>query len=143
MLIYTVSVSGAVVQLHFCDNELESISLNKNSKPKCCCNENLPSQKDKSTKHFSKKSCCNESSITLKLNLDQSSNNSLPQLLSLQSLGSLPIITLPVWQNDFLIQKDSIIPFANAPPEGIWQYIPLYKLHGSFVFYDIENISLS
>lgn len=143
MLIYTVSVSGAVVQLHFCDDELESISLNKNNKPNCCCNETTPSQNDKSTKHFSKKSCCNEASITLKLDLDQSSNNSLPQLQILQTTGSLPSIILPVWKNEFFIQKENFFSFANAPPEGIWQNIPLYKLHGSFVLYDTEIDSIS
>ncbi|HTO15389.1 MAG TPA: hypothetical protein VLZ83_06445 [Edaphocola sp.] len=142
MLIYTVSVSGAVVQLHFCGDELESISLNNTNKSKCCCKVDNTIKQDPSAYHFSKQSCCNESTITLKLDLDQTLINSLSQLQLFQTTAAIPSIILPIWHNNFSLKADKITYFSNAPPLGIWQNIPLYKLNNSFVLYDDKFVSI-
>lgn len=134
LFMYSLSVSGSVVQLHFCGNNFKSFSVNKAKEKPCCC----PVKKDtakKNTDQPDEKSCCSQKDVALKIKVDQSSSSNLPQLQVLQ-VGLLPVPEIvPVFeQPEPAAFKIAVYP-ANAPPEGNWQGIPLYKLFQRLTYY--------
>lgn len=134
LLMYTMSVSGSVVQLHFCGEDLRSFSVNAEKAKPCCCPVNDDAKDD--TVFKSKRSCCSQTDLILKIDIDQSNNNGMPQLQFLQS--AIIVDTIPnVFHDPFCatVGSETMNYAANAPPNGNWQQLPLYKLYHSLVYY--------
>ncbi len=127
MFIYLSAVSGIMINLHYCGQELESWNLFA-GKDGCedggCGDESQESD-----------GCCQDKVITAKINADQ--NNIAEIKLKLQPVAWQAVV-MPVQYYSsnvvYVQQHTKTMHHANAPP-GIWQSIPLYKLHSSFTYY--------
>lgn len=130
LILYLVAVSGTMVQLHFCGNELSSWKVNE-QKASCCCGDDAAPVNGKAS--LSEDNCCSDKVITLKIAQDQNAAQGiLLQFATLQS-ATVPgyTIALPV---EIPVAHGQPAYRANAPP-GLWQDIPLYKLHSRFTYY--------
>jgi len=134
LFMYSLSVSGSVVQLHFCGNDFKSFSVNKVEAQSCCCP--VKKTEDKAQKEQSvKKSCCSQKDVALKIQVDQSSSSNVFQLQVLQP-GLLPVAAItPVFEQELTSDFAITVYPANAPPDGNWQGIPLYKLFQRLTYY--------
>ena len=127
MFIYLVAVSGIMINLHYCGQELESWNLfaGKNSCEDGACGD----ESDKSD------DCCKDKVITAKVSGEQ---NSIAAIKLKLQVAEWPVALLPaVYSYNAPVYTSiyrSATNFANAPP-GSWQQIPLYKLHSSFTYY--------
>jgi hypothetical protein len=134
LVLYITAVSGMMIQLHFCGSKLLSWNVNK-AKASCCC-ESTPksTKKNSEVKQQETKGddCCKDKTITLKINQDQNRTSQLQ--LQLGALQTVAMITFSLPQVFALSQNDTHTYHANAPP-GLWQNIPLYKLHARFTYY--------
>jgi hypothetical protein len=133
LFMYSLSVSGSVVQMHFCGQEIESISFLESNKS-CCC----AAAKDKSAdQHISKqdKDCCDNVAISLKISADQHVE-AAKQLQLLQTVAAVPpLLHYAVYEAPYVAGVEQASYDANAPPPGLWQDIPLYKLFQRIVYY--------
>lgn len=135
LVLYLVAVSGMMVQLHFCGSKLSSWNLNE-PKASCCCGDEPEQNRDNGKDKLAVKAddCCSNKIITLKITQDQNKgNNILAQMAALQVALVLPTpvsynLAVPL----FSVTEEAYQ--ANAPP-GLWQGIPLYKLHSRFTYY--------
>ncbi len=131
LILYLTAVSGMMVQLHFCGDKLASWNLNapKNS---CCCE--TPADEPVATLKEKSNSCCVDQVITLKI--DQEQDRATGIFLSFSNYwavvslryGFLPNYTF------YTDKRTENVYYAQAPP-GLWQNIPLYKLHSRFTYY--------
>lgn len=134
LFMYSLSVSGSVVQLHFCGNDFKSFSVNKAGKQACCCPVKKIEGNNKNEQSV-KKSCCSQKDVALKIQVDQSSSSNVLQLQILQP-GLLPLATItPVFEQAIIADFAFTVYPANAPPDGNWQGIPLYKLFQRLTYY--------
>jgi hypothetical protein len=138
LFMYSLSVSGSVVQLHFCKNNIEAITFSAEDYNKCCC---VPKDRESNNTSISElnistaKSCCSDTKIQLAIGLDQSvaqSNWEVLKVLQAQMPDAAVFYTNAPAPTTLFFDKS--FP-ANAPPLGIWQGIPLYKLYSSLVYY--------
>lgn len=136
LVLYLVAVSGMMVQIHFCGAKLSAWNVNE-EKASCCCEESGKESKNSSLnlglKSKNPDDCCSDKTITLKIAQDQSKANDVQ--LQLQSLQ----IVIPQQFRTYALTDLPERPVtqayqANAPP-GLWQNIPLYKLHARFTYY--------
>ena len=135
LVLYLVAVSGMMVQLHFCGSKLSSWNLNE-PKASCCCSDGPEQSRDNGKSKLAVKAddCCSDKTITLKITQDQNKgNNILAQMAALQVALVLPApVSYNVATTLFSVTEEAYQ--ANAPP-GLWQGIPLYKLHSRFTYY--------
>lgn len=131
---YSLSVSGSVVQMHFCGQEIESISFRESSQS-CCC---ATGKKDKSSdQQIGKqdKDCCDNVAISLKISADQHVE-AAKQLQLLQTAVAVPsLLHHAAYEAPYTAAAAQVSYDANAPPPGRWQNIPLYKLFQRIVYY--------
>lgn len=131
LLLYLVAVSGTMVQLHYCGSRLSSWNLNE-AKASCCCSDDKSPVAHKQAS-LSDDDCCSSKVITLKIAQDQ--NRAHAAVFALDGLQ----VVLPVRYISAPVMAIPEVPVqmayrANAPP-GLWQDIPLYKLHSRFTYY--------
>lgn len=126
LMIYLIAVSGVMIELHYCGQELESWQLftkNDGCEDDACGDES--SEND---------GCCKDELVVAKVNQEQE----VASQLVLKLLNSSYDATLPefviVLQGESKEAASQLIHSANAPP-GLWQNIPLYKLHSNFTYY--------
>lgn len=136
LVLYITAVSGMMIQLHFCGSKLLSWNVNK-AKASCCCESGSKSETKKAIaakhKQTKEEDCCKDKTITLKIKQEQNRTTQLQ--LQLGELQTVAMITYSVPQIFALSPTDAHSTYqANAPP-GLWQNIPLYKLHASFTYY--------
>ncbi len=129
LLLYCTAVSGMIVRLHYCGGALSAWAVNA-KETSCCCERNG----NGSTSVLKDDDCCSDKTITFKISQDQYKASSPNQLsfeafaqLILPVVPSVPAVAIRVSESAFTYQ-------ANAPP-GLWQNIPLYKLHARFTYY--------
>lgn len=131
LILYITAVSGMMVQLHFCGDKLASWNLN-NKQNSCCCEST--SADVGGIRIAGPDNCCFDQVITLKIDQDQDkTGNIMPDFSSLFSITTLPGFNIP----GFIFFSDQVnigTCYAHGPP-GIWQNIPLYKLHSRFTYY--------
>ena len=116
MFIYLLAVSGIMITAHYCGQELESWNVYVESDG--CAGDD-----------------CKDEVITAKVSEDQNivtafklklADNSFAAILPQYfSVPDAPAISVAFAANAHM---------PNAPP-GLWQQIPLYKLHSSFTYY--------
>jgi hypothetical protein len=127
MFIYLLAVSGIMVTVHYCGQEMESLSFFSKS-DKCDeteCNDE-PGKSD---------GCCQDKTVAAKVTNEQDAVNAFK--LKLQPIEIVAVLTTKIYsdQNDVRLSAIEAPSYrANAPP-GLWQSIPLFKLHSSFTYY--------
>lgn len=126
MFIYLIAVSGIMIQLHYCGAELESwnVYLENDGCADGFCDEE-PQKAD---------GCCQNKVIAAKVSHDQHTENFIKLKLSAVEwqLTAIPAIA---HHAQIKVHSERIAAHnANAPP-GLWQDIPLYKLHSRLTYY--------
>lgn len=135
LILYLTAVSGMMVQIHFCGSQVSEWSVNK-QKASCCCDSGTQKEDaDQKETNLAAKDddCCSDKTITLKIGQDQNKVSSVQLQLSALQVSILPAFAFP----QFVSVVATATPpayRANAPP-GLWQSIPLYKLHSRFTYY--------
>jgi len=126
-----LAVSGTMIQIHFCDKKVESWTVNT-PKTACCCEEGIASVQQ-STLKIESQDCCSDRTIIAQTVSDQISNTPVQfQFSDLHAIIPAKII-LPEFQLPVSLAANAVFE-SNAPP-GLWQEIPLYKLHQRFTYY--------
>lgn len=124
-MIYLIAVSGVMIELHYCGQELASWQLFA---------ENDGCNSDACSDEPSDDGCCKDELVVAKVNDDQNVAQQLVlKVLAIDYLAQLPQgLLLPE-----RIQGNNTVTVAyssNAPP-GLWQDIPLYKLNSNYIYY--------
>lgn len=131
LVLYLTAVSGMMVQIHFCGDELSSWRLNQ--EPMACCCEDSADGPAHAAAYKPGGDCCSDKTITLKITEDQQKLAEHWSFLQSLQAAPLPAFTFPA----FIFHEASapVAPYAAHAPPGLWQYLPLYKLYGSFTYY--------
>ncbi|WP_276133865.1 HYC_CC_PP family protein [Polluticoccus soli] len=127
MFIYLLAVSGIMISAHYCGQQLESWNVYTESDG---CADDTCSDEPKQ-----EGGCCKDEVITAKVSQDQNFVAAFKLKLIDNSFEAvLPqYFVLPeAVVNTVVVAARANMP--NAPP-GLWQHIPLYKLHSSFTYY--------
>lgn len=126
MFIYLLSVTGMVCYVHYCGPEV--VSVNMYSESDGCedggCGDESEEPDD----------CCKDEVVTAKVTQDHNTF----EVFKLK-LANYADVILPVSYQYEECAACSVhyvtkVQQANAPP-GLWQSLPLYKLHSSFTYY--------
>lgn len=137
LVLYLTAISGMMVQFHFCGSRLSSWNVNQ-PKASCCCSDEAMPAKSSATEATkiafgADDDCCSNKTITLKIAQDQNAAHGISMPLSVLQVAVLPAYTVPVLSK-VIAPVTGTAYQANAPP-GLWQGIPLYKLHSRFTYY--------
>ncbi|RYE24483.1 MAG: hypothetical protein EOP51_07225 [Sphingobacteriales bacterium] len=127
MFVYLLAVSGIMVTAHYCGQEMESLSFF--SKSDQCDESECNDEPGKSD------GCCEDKTVAVKIANEQDAVTAFK--LKLQQFEIAVATQLPVYYNASYVAFSKAAPAANranAPP-GLWQSIPLYKLHSNFIYY--------
>jgi hypothetical protein len=129
MFIYLLAVSGVTINMHYCGSELESWGMYTTHATGCesdnCVDDAAHNDTD----------CCKDEVLAAKITVDHTIADYIAFKLSASEwvLPSLHYITF----------SEKVLPLKaemqtngrpNAPP-GLWQNIPLFKLHSSLTYY--------
>lgn len=136
LFLYSLSVSGSVMQMHFCGNSISSVSFNKQG-ISCCC-EGTKESKSSAPQKIQKedKSCCDDVEISFKISAAHHHTEAAQHLQFIQTAIPAEIVIYHNPATETLVaDKVHLSYFANAPPGGLWQAIPLYKLLHRIVYY--------
>jgi len=129
MFLYLLAVSGVMIHLHYCGSTLESFTFY--TKTDGCGEGECGDESKKSD------DCCKDKVIASKVSVDQHFSDGLK--LKQSPIEDFPAV-VPVL---YSVISSQFIPAcsykttgnqSNAPP-GLWQHIPLYKLHSNFTYY--------
>lgn len=126
MFLYLLAVTGIVVNAHYCGKNLVSWNVFLKANPCGGCDDD----QGKVVSH----KCCKDKQVNAKVTHDQ---NSVSINLQLDAAIHLPADQPQIVFGEMDVPATSEIAFthrANAPP-GLWQNIPLYKLHSRFTYY--------
>lgn len=127
MFIYLLAVSGIMVTAHYCGQQIESLSFFSNTS-KCI-------DGDCDDKSGENDGCCKDKTIAAKVSNDQDAVSAFKLKLQVLEIVTLPSSNTYDISNNFAQSDVSLTAYsANAPP-GLWQQIPLFKLHSNFTYY--------
>lgn len=126
MFIYLLAVSGVMINMHYCGDELESWQVYAEGDG--CADDNctdVPEEED---------GCCKDEVVAAKVNIDQNIVDFFKlKLSSIEWLAPLQIFDFSENTGVHVVAK-YVHCMPNAPP-GLWQNIPLFKLHSSLTYY--------
>ena len=128
LFVYSLSISGMAVQLHFCDGNISSLNLiSKTDGDNCCCSTKEKQKHDKS--------CCGETTATFKISIDQSHQQQMVQFKTISASS----FDIAFWNlNDkfsFITNVDETKKYIDIFNDIGKQKVPLYKLFSSLVYY--------
>jgi len=126
MFLYLLAITGVMVNAHYCGKQL--VSWNVYLKAGDCLGCNDMHGKSKPSK------CCKDKVVAAKVSHEQ---NSVSFKLQLSDAQFMPAGAPQIYfHTNETVYSEALTPAnrANAPP-GLWQRIPLYKLHSSFTYY--------
>lgn len=131
-ILYFVAMSGMMVQMHFCGDQLASWQISE-KQASCCCDSS--EGQSTSTVSVNNNDCCQNKSITLKIHdAQQQAQQIVLNLFEIQT-GSIPTILHHAFiQSTFVCEPILNTYWANPPPDSR-QLIPLYKLHHNYTYY--------
>ncbi|MGN6566987.1 MAG: HYC_CC_PP family protein [Flavipsychrobacter sp.] len=122
LILYLFAMTGSSIRTHYCGRHLMSWNFNGHGKDCGKC--------ERETK---KKKCCNDKVIAAKVSQEQQHANAF--LLNISAHFAVAGNTwAPKMVTSISSPLQHKLPEANAPP-GLWQQIPLYKLHARFTYY--------
>ena len=128
LFVYSLSISGVAIQLHYCDGNITSFNLiSKTDGDNCCCSTKEKQKHDKS--------CCGETTTTFKINIDQSQQHQVVQFKTISASS----FDIAFWNlNDkfsFITNVDETKKYIDIFNDIGKQKVPLYKLFSSLVYY--------
>lgn len=131
--VYFLAVTGVMIQQVCCNMDRQPLMVATTEMPAghSCCSK-APVEKTTKSSLKDKNNCCKHQTVVVKTIHDQLSEKAQQLLFSFQASPALAnnfvytgiVPELPVYVSNRI----------NAPP-GIWQNIPLYKLHQRFTYY--------
>lgn len=129
LFLYTLAVSGVMIQMHFCGSNLESWNVTAANSACCCERGDEPAHKMADDAQ----DCCTDKTLVIKAVQDQYLSSGIQLLFGDWQPVASPIAavfhpTLPATAQVFVRYR------SNAPP-GLWQDIPLFLLHQRFIVY--------
>ncbi len=127
MFIYLVAVSGIMINLHYCGQQLESWNMYTQGDgcPEGECG-------DESVENDG---CCKDEVIAAKVSNDQNTVSEFKlKLAHIEWWQPASLPQYPEYAIGNAYTEKVKAHRANAPP-GLWQSVPLYKLHSSLVYY--------
>jgi len=130
MFIYLLAVSGVMINMHYCGNELESWGV-YSSEDAGCAEDDCADDAE----HTTNSDCCKNEVITAKITIDHDVSDVFKLKLSVVEWIAPQPIVFHAADNSFAAASHKrTTGRPNAPP-GLWQNIPLFKLHSSFTYY--------
>jgi len=127
MFLYLLAVTGIMISVHYCGQELESWKVYQSSEG--CGGD------DCTGKEGIGHSCCKDKVITAKVEEDQHHVDALKLKLSADQGILTQVLVFPEWLEPVpAVSQEEGGNRANAPP-GLWQQLPLYKLYTRFTYY--------
>jgi hypothetical protein len=127
MLIYLAAVSGIMINIHYCGQQMESWSV-FSSKEGCGKGE----CGDESNKADG---CCKDKTIAAKVSQEQN----VASVFKIKVTHGWHDVVLPAYPAipELSLTATSVPANTHMPhaPPGRWQQIALYKLHSSFTYY--------
>lgn len=126
MFIYLLAASGVMITLHYCGPQVESWAVYAEGDG--CDGGECGDESEKND------DCCKDEVITAKMSADQEVVFAFKLKLSAEALPAI----LPYYPYENAAGSKAVVKATahqpNAPP-GLWQNIPLYKLHSGFIYY--------
>lgn len=124
LFIYLLAVSGIMISVHYCGQQMESWNVFTDNKG---CEDDGCRDKEKD-------GCCKDEVVNVKVSGDQN----ITSVFKIKAAPAFDIAILPqaviplqpVFYKAVAIKAH----MPNAPP-GLWQQLPLYKLHSRFTYY--------
>lgn len=127
LFVYLTAVSGVMIQLHYCGQELESWTLYSDGEG--CADDACDDEQETQTED----GCCKDEVVVAKVMDDQ--NTVSQQFFKFIDIpADLPQHHTVCIECVDLYRAGSLQYSPNAPP-GLWQNIPLYKLNSSLTYY--------
>jgi hypothetical protein len=120
MLLYLFGVSGIMISLHYCGQTLESWSVF--AKANGCDEEACGDESEQPD------NCCKNEVIASKISQDQHLAEAFKFKAEPLEFATLPKLFYTRIDVVACSVNETIVYQSNAPP-GLWQNIPLYKLH--------------
>lgn len=128
MFIYLFAVSGMLISVHYCGQQVESwsvFSVKESCSDGACGDEsNKPDD------------CCKDEVVTAKVSHDQNFVTAFK--FKSQTDDAFAVLPQHPFVSGCTVQATQAVTananLPNAPP-GLWQQIPLYRLHSSFTYY--------
>lgn len=128
MILYLLSVSGVLISLHYCGQTLENWSVYADVGG-CEDEENCIEEPGAADE------CCNNKTVASKVSHDQHLAETLKFNISAE-LSDYIAPNLYATTTEWLVGNDKAkVPYLSNAPPGLWQYIPLYKLHSRLTYY--------
>lgn len=127
LFFYMLAMSGALIQLHFCQEELKAWTINTPTAD--CCGEEAKQEGDCGS--FAD-DCCTEKVLVLKAVEEQLAASAFQFLFSEFKVVAHQEWLGPIFQLNGPTRQNYL---ATGSPEGLWQDIPLFKLHQRFTLY--------
>lgn len=124
MFLYLLAITGVMVNAHYCGKKLVSWNVYLKANPCGGCEEKKVVHK-----------CCKDKQVNAKIANDQ--NSSVSVKLQLTAAEFMPANSpAVVYSREAAHRSEAVVNTyqANAPP-GLWQNIPLYKLHARLTYY--------
>ena len=127
MFFYLFAVTGVMIHVHYCGQELESWNVYAQ-------NEGCPDSECGDEKGVPD-DCCKDEVIAAKISYDQNTVSEFKikfapvEWMAMQPVA-FSVYKAPAFSKAAVLADNR----SNAPP-GLWQHIPLYKLHTSFTYY--------
>lgn len=125
-MIYLIAVSGVMIELHYCGQELESWELfakNDGCEDDACGDESTEND-----------GCCKDELVIAKVNHEQNVVSQLVLKLLQSDYDALLPQYMALPHSAATNDVSQLVYSPNAPP-GLWQNIPLYKLNSNFTYY--------
>lgn len=128
MFIYLLAVSGVTISMHYCGSELESWQVYSANDEGCAtdsCSDDMDEEEG----------CCKNEVVAAKVTIDHYFSDFFKLKLS-ASEWLAPQKQIVHCQQSVLVagKEKPTVGNPNAPP-GLWQNIPLFKLHSSLTYY--------
>lgn len=129
MMLYMLAVSGVLIHAHYCGSELESWQVYQEAQG--CAGGECGDETEQND------GCCQDKVITAKVSVDQKLTENSYKFLTGQDIVA-DEVALPSYsycQPHYLQNRGTTTAHQSNAPPGLWQGIPLYKLHVRFTYY--------
>ena len=127
MVLYLLAMSGVMVHAHYCGDSLESWSvyLQGNGCEEDGCSDE-PEEED---------GCCKDKVVASKVSQDQNHVDAFKLKASLGEFEAIVPGTVGYHIDVPAVFEATVVTNQSNAPPGLWEGIPLYKLHSSFTYY--------
>lgn len=127
MFLYILAVSGIMVHAHYCGEVLESWAVYL--KAGGCDDGGCDDESQEPD------GCCEDKVIAYKVTNDQHQVDVFKLKLQTLQLSAVVVDTYHPGSGNTFHSRLAVPTYQSNSPPGLWESIPLYKLHSSFTYY--------